>query len=170
MSTNTLDWVLRILVGKEEHFLSGLFFFSISASLTHFNVCSKLLFTEEFENNLAGAFLTRCIYIFLIKFWFESISSGAVLFYRFRDCFVTESRTKSNLFLCFWVSVSLGNASISLASKRCLMPGHGWGWGIVITHTHEPEPSVSPDKPEKVSFSEQYVPSNLLCFNVHTNR
>lgn len=63
MSTNTLDWVLRILVGKEEHSLAGLFFFNISAHLALLNVCRKLLFTQEFANNLVGAFVTICIYI-----------------------------------------------------------------------------------------------------------
>lgn len=117
----------------------------------------RLIFTQEFENNLAGAFLTRCMYIFLIKFWLEFISFGAVLFYRFCDWFVTESRIKSNLFLCFEVSVSFGNASISIASTRCLMLSCGWGWGTVITHIHGPEPSVSPDRPGKASSSQQCV-------------
>lgn len=61
MLTNTLDWVLRILVGKKEHSLAGLFFFSISAGLAHLNVCSKLLFTQEFANNLVGVLLAICI-------------------------------------------------------------------------------------------------------------
>lgn len=85
-------------MGIKEHSLASLFFFSISAGLAHLNVCSKLLFTQEFANNLVGEFLTICIYIFHIKSWLESMSSGAVLFYRFCDWLVTESRTKSNLF------------------------------------------------------------------------
>lgn len=81
MSTNTLDWVLRILVCEKEHSLASLFYFSISAGLAYLNVCSKLLFTREFANNLLEAFLAICIYIyiFLIKSWLESISSGTVL-------------------------------------------------------------------------------------------
>jgi hypothetical protein len=86
----------------KEHSLAGLFFLSISANLAQISVCSKLLSTKEFANNLIVAFKTICIYIFCIKSWPESISSGVALFHRFCDWFVTESRTKSNLF--FFVS------------------------------------------------------------------
>ena len=50
--------------------IAGSFIFSsvlVLAWLTSISIV-RLLFTQEFENNLAGAFLTRCMYIFLIKF------------------------------------------------------------------------------------------------------
>ena len=50
--------------------ITGSFIFSsvlVLAWLTSISIV-RPLFTQESENNLAGAFLTRCMYIFLIKF------------------------------------------------------------------------------------------------------
>lgn len=80
MTDTTLESTLRILVGMAGgHSSAGLFFFSISVALACLNLCNKLLFSQEFSNNLVKKLLTICK-IISVQFWPTSISPEAILF------------------------------------------------------------------------------------------
>lgn len=80
MADTTLESIVRILVGMAGgHSSTRLFFFSISVTLACLNVCNKLLFSQEFSNNLVKRLLTICT-IISIQSWPTSISPKTLLF------------------------------------------------------------------------------------------
>lgn len=80
MTDTTLESAVRILVGMAGgHSSVGLFFFSISVTLACLNVYNKLLFSQEFSNNLVKRLLTICK-IISIQSWPIFISPKAILF------------------------------------------------------------------------------------------
>lgn len=65
MTDTTLEAAISILVGiAEGNSSASLFFFSISVTLACLNVYNKLLFSQEFANNLVKRFLAICEIIY----------------------------------------------------------------------------------------------------------
>lgn len=80
MTDTTLEAAISILVGiAGGNSSASLFFFSISVTLACLNVYNKLLFSQEFANNLVKRFLAICKIIY-IQSWPTSISAKAILF------------------------------------------------------------------------------------------
>lgn len=80
MTDTTLESAIRILVCiAGGHSSAGLFFFSISVTLACLSVYNKLLFSQEFSNNLVKRFLHIYKIIFILS-WPTSITSKAILF------------------------------------------------------------------------------------------
>lgn len=90
-----------------------------------------------------------------VKFWPESTSTEASLFYRSPDRFVRENWAKFKFLLCFKISVSFSNNSVSAESKM----SHSEGWlrpslcsSVWVTYVCHPPSSLSPDRQMKIGY------------------
>lgn len=90
-----------------------------------------------------------------VKFWPELTTTGASLFYRSPDWFVRENWAKFNFLLCFKISVSFSNNSVSPKFKM----SHTEGWlrpshcsSVWVTYVSHPQSSLSPDRQMKIAY------------------